>query len=222
MPLSYIQTLRDTIQNLSKWESSGEAFGFIDLVTDDNPDYIYEFFCAIKILEDLSKNHFIKLIPGTKGAVFPQKPQPKEGWAKFIIINKVTSETILEFCLGIQIKLNASPDTTFSADISLQKTDSADPDETHAILLIDAKYKKSKNTKLDIGTIREFAMSIHDMNVPKSEIEQLIFYKLDVFKNNCLITNGEAIEKHKQYCKNHKLKQVVKFDCDGRILEVVG
>jgi len=223
MAITYLKSLRNSIEKLSKWESTGKAFGFIDGVSDKNPDYIYEFFCAMKILKDLAKNHKIKLVPGQSGFKFPQKPGDKVEWAKFLIQDKTTKKKLFQFCLGVKIKISASPLTTFGADISFQKANASnDPYETDMILIMDAKYKKKNDTKLDIGTIREFAQCVKDMNVPKGIRGLLQFNKLVDLQSNCLFTNGEGNALHKQYCKNNKLKQVGRFDCDGRTMDVIG
>jgi hypothetical protein len=221
MAIPYLRSLRNSIEKLSKWESSGEAFGFIDGVSNKNPDYIYEFYCAMRILNDLKTNHSIEIRQGNKGYTFPQKPGNKADSAKFLIKNKRTKIVVAQFCLGTNIKLTPSPNTTFGADISLQRRNADDdPYDTDVILIMDAKYKKSKTSKLDIGTIREFAQCVRDMNAPKRN--PLKFDKLTQVNFNCLFTNGEALAQHMQYCKNNKLKQVGKFDCDRRTIDVIG
>lgn len=223
MAIAYLQTLRDSIEKLSEWESTREAFGFIENVPDTNPDYIYEFYCAMRILDDLSNNHIIEIKPGVEGYKFPQNPGKKVNFAKFLIKNRDTRRVLFQFCLGVNIQLSASPLTTFGADISIHTSRSNDvPDESDIVLIMDAKYKQSKNTKLDISIIREFAQCIKDMKVPKDEIINLKFNRLMDLKGNCLITNGEGSLNHEQYCKNNTLKQVTRFDCDGRAMKVIG
>ncbi len=168
MAKSYLKDLRDSIEKLSKWERSGRAFGFIESVSNKNPDYIYEFYCAMRVLKDLKTNYKIKLVPGNLGYVFPKKPQEKIDYAKFLIKDKLTDKVLFQFCLGVKVQISSSPATTFGADISFQKSNASDtPDETDMVLIMDAKYKKSKATKLDISTIREFAKCVTDMDVPK-------------------------------------------------------
>lgn len=223
MSLSYIKSLRESIGKLTKWESSGEAFGFIENVSNKNPDYIYEFFCAMSILKDLNKNQSIKLVKGKEGYKFPRKPGRKEDWAKFLIREKGTRYVLFQFCLGTEIKISSSPLTSFGADISLQSHDAPDdPDDSHVILIMDGKYKKSITSKLDIGTIREFAKCVSDMDVPKRSRFKLQFDTLSELNANCLLTNGEGMKDHEQYCKNNKLKQVGRFDCDGKKIVIVG
>lgn len=225
MALNHLSKLRQSIEKLSKWEKSQKAFGYIKTETEAKPQYIYEFFCAMSILEDLSKNYLIKLQPGKKGYVFPKSPGNKKEWARFLIKEKEgVQNTLFEVCLGIKIKISSSPKTTVAADISIHYPEpTEDPDDTHVILIMDAKYKEQNTESLDIGAIREFAQCARDMNTPKSSaIDKLKFHKLTKMNGNCLITNGQVLREHEQYCINNKIKQVGKFDCDHLPIEVIG
>lgn len=224
MPLTYLTELRESIKKLSEWESSGKAFGFIeDEVSNENPNYLYEFFCSIKILNDLRINHDIELISGNRGYKFPQSPGEKVDWARFLIKDKNSKEILFQFCLGVEIMISSSPETTFAADISLQLGSSPyQPNESHVVLIMDAKYKKNKSSKIRIDEIREFAQNVSDMLAPKINQSMLLFNKYQNLNANCLFTNGEVIDKHKQYCINHKMKQVGSFDCDGRNMYISG
>jgi hypothetical protein len=215
--------LKNAIKSLTKWESSGKAFGYIESIDKPSTNYIYEFYCAMRILEDLSEKQSIQIEAGTEGFVFPRKPGNKGNWAKFLILKKETNEKLFQFCLGSEIKISTSHKTTFGADISLQKADSPnDPNESHVIWIMDAKYKKSKESKLDISTIREFAQCVSDMETPKDISPNLQLNKLSKLNYNCLLTNGECIPEHEQYCINNKLKQVGNFDCNGGDMRVIG
>jgi hypothetical protein len=178
----------------------------------------------MKILEDLSKNYLIKIQPGQKGYKFPQSPGNKKEWARFLIKDpKGVQNTMFEVCLGINIKISTSPLTTYAADISIHSPEQTeDPDETYVIAIMDAKYKRHNHKALDISTIREFAQCARDMDTPKSAINSLKFHNLTQLKGNCLITNGQVLKEHEQYCINNKIKQVGKFDCDEQPIEVIG
>lgn len=221
--IGYINNLRNAIQSLSRWESSGKAFGYIQTVSDDKDDYIYEFFCAMKVLEDLSHNHTILLKRGIKGFVFPKKPGVKQMWARFVAYDLTSSAEQFQICLGVKIKITASPQTTFGSDISIQQAGTGeDPFDTDMLLIMDAKYKWKDDTVMDIGTIRQFAQCVNDMGVPKPGAAILTFRSHPEFNANCLFTNGEPDENHEQYCINRRLKQIGRFDCDGRAMIVVG
>ncbi|MBO9200610.1 MULTISPECIES: hypothetical protein [Niastella] len=222
MAIAKVRQLRKSIEKLSQWEGSGNAFGFVEGISENKTNYIYEFFCAIKVLNDLNTHHNIKLCPGKKGYKFAINPGIKSEWAKFIISkSKSSNEPLYDLCMGVSVKISMSPQTTFAADISIQDPNSEDPDESHVVLIMDAKYRKSSKATLDIGIIREFAQCARDMQVPK-RLDGLKFNKLVDLASNCLLTNGELINEHEQYCKNNKIKQVGRFDCDNRQMIVVG
>jgi len=220
----YISQLKKSIENLSKWESSGKAFGHLENLKKKNkPDRLYEFYCYIRIIEDLRNKYDVELIESTNGKIFPQAPASKKGWAKFILRDQKTGNILFQVCFGTNIKISKSPKTTFAADISFQKPDATeDPEEKDVVLIMDAKYKTKNTTPLEINIIREFAKCIDDFGVLNSDTIELNFNKLKDLKGNCLLTNDNAIEDHRQYCKNNKLKQVEGFDCDGRIYKIVG
>jgi len=223
MSVSRVRQLRHSIRKLTRWDRSGEAFGYIEHGKKLQVDYIYEFYCAMRILKDLNTHQSIKIVKGNKGYLFPRKPANKGDWAKFLIREKGTRNVLFQFCLGTEITISTSPLTKFGADISLQTKNAPDtPDESHVVWIMDGKYKKSNASKLDIGTIREFAKCVSDMDAPKRTIHNLKFDELGDLNTNCLLTNGECIEDHRQYCINNKLRQVGKFDCDGRVMVVVG
>jgi len=219
----YIRQLKKSIESLSKWDSSGKAFGHLRNLRNKKTDRIYEFFCYIKIIDDLKKNYDIELVEGINGKIFPQGPASKKGWAKFILKDKINGNILLQACFGTSVKLSASPKTTFAADISFQKSSANDdPDERDVELIMDAKYKESNSTKLDIKTIKEFAKSVQDFGVHSIKAGKIIFDKLKDIEVNCLLTNGNTIDIHEQYCKNNCLQQIGRFDCDGRKFNVIG
>ena len=120
--INHLKQLRKSIEKLSKWETSGKAFGFIKAVPNAKEDYIYEFFCAMKVLEDLSLSHGItlKCSPQNHSYKFPLKPGSKKNWARFLIMDKTNIIPIAQMCLGTEIKISSSPKTTFGSDISFQ------------------------------------------------------------------------------------------------------
>ncbi len=219
----YIGQLKKSIETLSKWESSGKAFGYFEKIKNKKADRLYEFFCYMKIMDDLKNRYNIELVEDTNGKIFPQSPAAKSGWSKFILKDKESGKVLFQVCFGTKIKLSTSPMTPFAADISFQKsTASDDPDENDVELIMDAKYKTDNLQSLEISTIREFAKCADDLGVSEAETALFEFDKLKALKGNCLLTNGRAINDHEQYCKNNKVKQVGSFDCNGGSFNVIG
>lgn len=210
------------IKDLAQWRGSNEVFGYINSDPGQKVDYIYEFYCGMCLLKDLSKQH--KIVPVKRGGKlsFPKKPGNKLLYSYFNICVKAGKTVLNQFCFGTEIAISTSPQTTFSSDLSVQISGASDtPDENEVVIILDAKYKSNKANKLDISTIREFAKCVSDMNTPKTTKNKLLFTNYKDLNGNCLITNGQVINKHKQYCKNNKIKQIGNFDFD-EAYEVVG
>lgn len=220
-----IKKLRTATEKLTRWETTGQAFGHFDNIKSTSKGYnIYEFYCCMRIVKDLQLHYNVNLIAGIRGKnVFPESPAPKYGWAYFEIFPKKHKVSSYQICFGSNIKLSTSPDTTCAPDISFQNINSsADPDENEVLLLMDAKFKKDRDTKFSIGTIREFITMINDLQTKSAASIDLKFNLLNDLKANCLLSNGKVIDKHKQYCTNNKVIQIGTFVHDNTTFDVVG
>jgi hypothetical protein len=224
MTLQDIKMLKDATEKLTKWESTGQAFGHFENIKSKKSDRMYEFYCLMRILADLRNNYVITLVPGLKGKkIFPQAPANKAGWARFTIEPKNTNLTKFQVCFGTKIKLSSSPQSTVAPDISIQNLNATDdPDETMVVLIMDPKYKSNRNTTIDVSLIREFRAIIDDLDIINANISDLLFHSLLNLKSNCLLTNGKAHEDQEQYCINHGMKQVGSFIHDTVTFEVIG
>lgn len=217
-----IKDYRDAIKDLSQWRGSKEVFGYIDGDPGNKVDYIYEFYCGMCLLKDLSKQHRIVAHKRNGKIVFPKKPGAKANYSYFKIYDKGGAKLLNQFCFGTKIFISGSPSTNFSSDLSIQKDNASDiPSDKDVVIILDAKYSTDKDSKLSVSTIREFAQCRSDMGTPKNSYNQLIFTDYNDLNSNCLITNCHTAEKHKQYCMNNKIKQIGKFDYD-QSFEVVG
>jgi hypothetical protein len=225
MNLEDIKQLKIATEKLTKWESTGEAFGhFNEINSKPNVYNIYEFYCCMRIMEDLQQNYEIDLVPSSMGKwVFPQGPSPKRGWSYFKIKPKNKTLTSYQICFGTKIKISSSPDTTFAPDISFQNINSGnDPDENDVELIMDAKYKSNRNTKFSISTIKEFITNVNILKVNQAFSTDIDFHLLIDIRGNCLISNGKVITKHQPFCVNNKVKQVGSFIHDSATYDVVG
>ncbi|OXA84955.1 hypothetical protein [Flavobacterium hercynium] len=225
MNLEDIKKLKVATEKLTKWETTGQAFGhFENIKSKPKGDNIYEFFCCMKIIKDLQKNYNIELIPTSKGEyIFPESPAQKNGWAYFTIEPKNKTLNSYQICFGTNIKLSSSPKTTCAPDISFQGINSGNnPDENDVELIMDAKFKKNRDTKFSITTIREFATMIIDLKTDKALLTDIQFNDFKNMKSNCLISNGQVIDKHEQYCKNKNILQVGSFVYDNTKYDVIG
>lgn len=224
MNLEDIKKLKAATEKLTKWETTGQAFGHFENIKLKKPDRLYEFFCCMRIIEDLQEHYDVKIIPSSRGKyIFPESPAPKIGWTYFEIRPKKLNVKSYQICFGSNIKLSSSPDTTCAPDISIQKINSStDPDENDVELIMDAKFKKDRDTKFSISTIREFITMINDLQTNRAASIDLEFNILTNIKANCLISNGKVIVKHQQYCSNNNLLQIGSFVHDSSTFHVIG
>ncbi|KGO88995.1 hypothetical protein [Flavobacterium suncheonense] len=225
MNLEDIKKLKIATEKLTKWESTGQAFGHFDNIKSKPKGYnIYEFYCCMRIMKDLQQHYDVELIPSTLGkSIFPESPASKNGWAYFKIEPKDRTSTHYQVCFGTNIKISSSPDTTCAPDISFQNINSSsDPDENDVELIMDAKFKTDRDTKFSIGTIREFITMINDLQTNNASSTDIKFNLLPSIKSNCLISNGKVIVKHQQYCSNNNLLQVGSFVHDSSSFDIIG
>lgn len=224
MTINDIRKLKKETEKLTKWESSKKAFGHFKNIETSKDDRIYEFYCLLRILDDLKTNYIITLIPGTKAKkIFPLSPGKKIGWSRFELIPKNKNRSKYQVCFGTSIKISSSPQTSIAPDISFQNIDATDdPDETMVQLVMDAKYKSKITSKLDISLIREFKAIINDLKIEKADSIDLLFNNLKDLKSNCLLTNAKTLDNHKQYCINNGMKQVGSFFHIRTMYKVVG
>lgn len=214
-----LKKLKVATEKLTKWESSGKAFGHYQVIegkanTTDGADSLYEFWCLMKILVDLKANYKIDLIPGNPaGKIFPQAPSLKKGWPYFKIELNSDPTNKYQVCYGTKIKLSRAPKTTIAPDISIQKHDSTDdPDETMVELIMDAKFKYQNTSSLPVDQIHAFIQRVNALQTQNAYSLPLMFNSLALLKSNCLLTNGQALGDQKDYCILNNIKQVEQFD----------
>lgn len=229
MNKTQLRQLKLATRKLTKWDSSEKSFGHFKVIEAKatnikGADRIYEFYCLMKILEDLMANYKITLHPGTKtGKIFPEAPSPKKGWPYFIIEQKEGGDNKFQVCYGTKIKLSLAPKTTIAPDISIQKYNSTDdPNESMVELIMDAKFKYSNESALPIDQIHAFIQKVNALQTQAAASISLIFTTpmLNI-KGNCLLTNGKALQNQNDYCRLNKIIQVEGFDI-GKTHRVVG
>lgn len=221
MEKTQLRNLKAATKKLTQWGSSKKAFAHYQKIkkgvtekTGDGAHNIYEFYCYLRILEDLRKNYKIRFKKGSiTDKIFPESPVDKLGWPYFIIENKNKSSNKYQVCYGTKIKLSKAKNTTIAPDISFQKYDSTvDPDETMVELIMDAKFIYSYDKKISISRIHDFMQRVNALQTGNANSLHLDFDTLSNIKSNCLLTNGLTADDHIDYCKMFKIKQVGRFD----------
>ena len=214
-----LKKLKTATEKLTKWESSGKAFGHYQIIeakgtNTDGADSLYEFWCLMRVLVDLKNNYNVELVPGNPaGRIFPQAPSSKKGWPYFQIEMTSDPSNKYQVCYGTKIKLSRARKTTIAPDISIQKHDATDdPDESMVELIMDAKFKYKNTSALPIEQLHGFIQRVNALETQNADTLALLFSTLHDIKSNCLLTNGQALAEQEDYCKLNKIKQVEKFD----------
>lgn len=142
--IDQINSFASSLYDVSKWKTSSDPFGHIDPKTADN--YVYEFYCYMRILEDLQTNYKVRFVPGTN--TFPKKSADKKnGWSRFDLYDKNNGTLLFQVCAGTNIEHTAIANYTVAPDISFQTDNSpAEPNENHVLMIFDSKYKTGKKS----------------------------------------------------------------------------
>ena len=220
-----LKRLKVATEKLTKWETSGKAFGHyqileakatdVKMAKNKGADSLYEFWCLMKILDDLRVNYNITCVAGSRAdkKVFPQAPAPKKGFAYFNAEDKAAPSNKFQICYGTEIKLSLAPKTTIAPDISFQKHDATDdPDETMVELIMDARFKYNNTAKLSVDQIHGFIQRVNALKTQNAASIALRFHLLPKLGANCLLTNGQGLNNQDVYCSLNHVKQVEKFD----------
>jgi hypothetical protein len=219
--IKHINSFSTSLYEVSKWRTTSDPFGHIDSKTADN--YIYEFYCYMRILEDLQANYEVRFVTGTNS--FPKKPANKSnGWARFDLHDKTNGILLFQVCAGTNVEHTAIANYTTAPDISFQTHDSPDtPNENHLLMILDSKYKtgKADDKKIDIATLREFANIVNDFNLDAEKSSRILLNALQTISGNCLVSNGQTAVGHQPFCAHSRIKQVGKF-VPNEAFDVVG
>ena len=216
--LDKINALAGSLAKVSSWKNSQDAFGHIIEIKKNGvekvaqKDYIYEFYCYMKIIEDLEKksNHKIKFIKGN--GIFPKKPVPKINRPYFVL--EVNSIPVFQICTGTKIQTKLS-NIQKAPDISFQKIDSdpASPLYKEILAIYDAKYSEStKENSFQEGQMVLFSDMIKLLKLKKPEDITPYFTDYKDFKGNCLITNKKTFTNNLILLEHYKMAVVEDFE----------
>ena len=203
-----INEMANYLNKISRWyDSRQEPFGHIEGETQTS--YIYEFYCYMKFVEELSiaGNHIKFNYSGKKGPSFPKGPAEKDGgWAKFEITD--LNGNLFDVCAGVKIHTQID-NYTYGADISIQSP-APIPSLNDVFLIVDAKYKTKPTEELPIGQLREFRAVLQDLGFPKNIPASIKLTKTS-FDEPTIVTNGQINANHIAYATQNKFKQIGNF-----------
>jgi hypothetical protein len=200
--LNEINSYASALAKAAKWASSDESVAYVKSRDDDKTgvNYIYEFYCYIRIACDLKANYKCKYVEGTglNKHKFPQASSVKKGKPKFIfygIANPTQEE--FQYCSGVKIKGKYDIEKDHP-DISFQLPNTGDePGTKDLILILDAKFQLDPKTNLDKGEIDKFETIVRRLKLNSDSRKRKInFNSFKELEGNCLLTN--ALFHHKE------------------------
>ena len=211
--LEKIKKYAETLSTAAKWASSSDAILSIENVDDVNKkqEYIYEFYCALRILDDLSSTYSIEITNCKEKKVFPKAPASKKKYP-FFIVKDSKGDKVFEICLGVDIKGIA--DETSAPDISFQNPDCGmNPNFNDVFMLFDSKFKHALNGKVTDLEFYKVSGMIKNLACEDAfKTKTLSFNLLKDLLHNCILTNGKTFKINHNHHKMFGLKTIEHFD----------
>jgi len=214
--LEAIEQSAEYLNRISKWHTTGKPFGHIY----NNPatDYLYEFYCYLTFIQELSEENIIKInVSGGMKNNFPRNPAPKRnGWAKFEAFND-EGEYICDICAGIIINHSQINNFSFGADISVQSP-VIEPDEDDVFLIIEAKFK-SEGDSIQKNELELLASRKEIFNIPG--ITNILNLHGSSFEKNSIVTNAQVSNHHAAFTRYKNIRQVGYFYPNSPRIEIL-
>lgn len=221
--LDQIKKYAELLSKASKWSSSGEQILNIESMTegDNKKEYIYEFYCFLRIIEDLRHSFDIEMVNIGKNKVFPKAPASKKNYPFFIVKDKNSGNKLFEICTSIDI-IGLAGETS-APDISfLHSNGKTVPSYEDVFMLFDAKYKHDLSTNVHESEFQKVASMVINLDTKDaSKNTTVLFNELVKFLGNCLITNSSAYKTNAKHHELFSIKEVESFDV-GKTFNVIG
>lgn len=215
--LRELKTYASKIKKASKWFNSDESISHASTgkTSEKTREYIYEFYCYIRILVDLKQNYDIEFIPGKVYVNhFPKAPGSKSNFPYFSIKDKKTGNEVTQLCAGIDII--GQDGETSAPDISFLIGNTGDkPTHADIEMFSDAKFRHKPDEKVSKGEFSDvFAMvfNLNCMNPPTTKLSFNEFTNSLCLNGNNILTNGTAYNDNHAHHQRHKLTEFEKFD----------
>ena len=207
-----IKKLSESMEEATHWHNSKMSIGSL---SSDQDNYLYEFFCYIHLVADLSEHYLIRYVPDRMGKhKFPRKAGSKQNYPRFDAYSKRQSNRrMFQICAGTLI--SADDGHQIAPDISFQKPNSGEkPCAVDLILCMDAKFKRDPNDRLPQDEVFAFCETVnHVLGLSGIRGHKINFFRFKELTTNSILTNGKP---HNDgagaYLKQRKVKEVYSFD----------
>lgn len=221
--LDAIKKYCELLSKAAKWHNSGEQILEIESVknSDKKKEYIYELYCFLRVIDDLSASFSIEITNTGMKPVFPKAPASKKNYPYFLVKDKVSGQHVFEICTSIDIKGLANE--TSAPDISfLLPTNNFTPGYKDVIMLFDAKFKHALSTGVYESEFNKVAAMVTNLDTKDTTQHTIVkLNKLQSLIGNCLLTNSNAFKNNHAHHKIFGIKEVEKFDV-GVDFNVIG
>ena len=202
------RTAARELQSASHWPS-GDVFSVEKSV-------IYELYCLSRLLRNLSRHQDIQYVPGSGPGEnkFPKAPAKKKGRPRFVV--RKNGRTFCQICIGTGIKDPHGHER--HPDISFQKPDSPEaPNVNHILMIWDAKYRKSLDSRLAQEEVAVFSSWISLFGIGDASLP-IKLEKLRSLNSNILLTNGRPSTELDARLRRDGMKECTSFAPGSRFL----
>lgn len=217
--LSIIRKYAEVLSKASKWKNSKDAIVNINSTSNlkTKKERIYEFYCALRMLNDLIQNYNIEIKNNKHKNIFPKAPGSKKNYPYFLATSKSTKKPEFQICIGIDIEGKAGE--TSAPDISFQVPKaSLSPTHIDVIMISDAKFKHKITAKVADTEYYKVHGMVVNLGCENAAIKakQIKFNKLTDFKSNCIITNGIEFNNNDNHHKLFHVREISNFE-EGQV-----
>ena len=214
------------LRKASRWINSNQTIAHVQTSNNEETkrEYIYEFYCFLRVLKDLKANYDLELIPGEKhGVLFPKAPGLKKNYPYFSVKSKKKGKERFQLCTGIKIVgwagESSAPDISF-----LNKKTGKTPSFNDVFMIYDAKFKHNESKKVSDSEFSKVCYMIKNLDCETPLKKKIKFHEFIGDKDingNCLLTNGFAFKENEDHHKFFNIKEAEQFDIN-KTTNVIG
>jgi len=224
--IEHINTYASLLESGAVWQNTTNILAPV-IGDEDNKqattDYIYEFYCFLRIVVDLKVNYIIEFKEGD-GIYqynFPRKAANKKGKPRFHAWEN--GKLAFQLCAGTMINCEYDREKNHP-DISFQLPEASEnPSEEDLIIIMDAKFTEDPTAKLSKAEFYKFGGITDVFNLRETPKKAIRFDGFNDMFGNCLITNARsyASSSDLKLSKRWAIKEVENF-FPGKKYAVIG
>jgi len=222
--LNTIRKYAEVLGKASKWKNSKDAIVNINSTSNSKTkkERIYEFYCALRILNDLTKNYNLEIKNNKHKNIFPKAPGSKRNYPFFLATSKSTNKPAFQICIGVDIQGKAGETSAPDVSFQLPKA-SLFPTYSDVVMISDAKFKHKILAKVADTEYYKVHGMVVNLGCEKvaTKAKHIKFDKLIDFRSNCIITNGIEFNDNDNHHKLFHVREISNFE-EGQIHKKFG